>query len=204
MTDAGPAAGLLRFAHEVVHSVCYGGIYAGRRPLMHRRAADVLEERGRPEDALEIARHAAAAGDAQRATGACLAAARRSLRVFARPDAMRLARRAERFAEKLPEPERTEKRLEARRLALLASPSAEVTGELAELAERARDLDLSAAALAATLDLAELRWEGGDTAGARRALESASALTTETTPSERRCSRPPSVSRSATGRSRRR
>ncbi len=176
--DSGPNTDRLRFAHQLVHSITYAGLSDARRKLMHRRIADHME---RPEvafDALELARHASAAGEPARAADACLAAARGCLLVFARREALRLARFAARSAKELPEPSQTERAVAAT-CAMVSARHPSMGGRgpevLEALAERAIDLGLGGPACEARILAAELRWDAGENEAAIRLLERAPA-----------------------------
>jgi predicted ATPase/DNA-binding SARP family transcriptional activator len=170
--DAG-GTGAYAFAYDLVRRLVYAGLSEPRRRLMHLRVARLLQERAEPGRAGELVRHAALAGDDGLAADACVAAGERCLRLFANDEADGLARRGLEHAARLPEPERTRRRLELLRVAFAAhrpEDSAAAAGELAELAERALDHGCLEHARIGFHTLAYLRWEEGDWSEARRQM----------------------------------
>jgi class 3 adenylate cyclase len=75
-----------RFAHPLIRDAAYAGLLASRRRVLHGRLADYLEARPRRTIG-PIARHRAAAGDAERAVPLLDRAARDALRLGALPEA---------------------------------------------------------------------------------------------------------------------
>jgi DNA-binding SARP family transcriptional activator len=169
------APGTYRFAHELVRQVVYEALSEPRRRLMHRRVAQALApraERGEVDIAI-VAHHAAQAQDAALAAQTCLAAARRSLRVFAVADAYALARRGIRQAEALGEPDRTRRTLELLDVSLAARRPLDtdaVARQVEELAERALDFGCIEHARLGYHLLGYLRWEHGSWLEAKRYL----------------------------------
>lgn len=161
------------FSHELVRRIVYTDLSEPRRRLMHRRVAELLRSQpeASPEHVGEVARHAALAHDADLAAEACLAAARRSLRLFANADAYTLARRGMRHAERLTEPARTRLLLELFDVSFGARRPEEpvdAAREIEALAERALDAgDLEHARLGFHL-LSYLKFERGEWADARK------------------------------------
>src|SRR5690606_23419446 len=95
-----------------------------RRKLMHLRVAEALSAAvGSGTEALEIAFHAAAGGHEGMAAAACVAAARRSLRLFANADAMALVHQGLHHAEALASPQRIERMMELLEIEVAASRS---------------------------------------------------------------------------------
>jgi tetratricopeptide (TPR) repeat protein len=87
------------FSHALIHASVLETLDERARRRTHRLAARVLESRAAGTiDAAEIARHWAAAGDAQRAAAAYAHAARGSLAANARTEAAALATRGLQFA----------------------------------------------------------------------------------------------------------
>jgi DNA-binding SARP family transcriptional activator len=77
-----------RFSHQLVQVIVYQGLSYGRRRLLHRRAAETLEEL-QPENAAALARHLAQAEEAGRAAVYALRAGRAAKSVFAHIEARR-------------------------------------------------------------------------------------------------------------------
>lgn len=178
----GDAMGAYRFAHDIVHRVVYGELSAPRRRLMHQRIAASLQASGDADESLatEVARHASLGGDAAMATRACVAAGRRCLRLFAPAEAYNLARRGMRYADDLPEPERTERKLELIEVSYAArrpEQPDEAAAELETLAERALDHGKMHHARLGFHVLSYLRWEGGDWQEAKRGMLQAEVMT---------------------------
>ncbi len=83
------------FAHDIVRQVAYRQLSEPRRRLMHRQIAHQLNQADTPSQALasDIAHHASLGGDHTLAASASLAAAERSLKLFAYAEAAELAQR---------------------------------------------------------------------------------------------------------------
>lgn len=81
------------FAHDIVRRVVYQQISEPRRQLLHLQIADKLQQRVAQDEtvASEIAHHASLGGNHALAASAALAAAERSLKVFAYTEAFELA-----------------------------------------------------------------------------------------------------------------
>jgi hypothetical protein len=185
----GGPSGELSFAHGIVHRTVYSELTEARRRIMHAKVAEALERGGRPGDIVEVVRHAAAARDAGRAARACLAAARQHMKIFARRDASRVARRGLRFAEELAEPDRTKLSIE-----LHAALADARTGEAADLpeasmvdalAERALDLGLLEHARLAFHVASYQRWHHDHPLDAERVMMRAEEVSREAEPRER-------------------
>lgn len=166
------------FAHDVVRRVVYGDLSGPRRRLMHQRVATMLAGRADAGGASvsEIAHHADLGGDTRLAAEACLAAARRSLRLFANADAFTLARRGARHAERMDDPARTERLIELVDVQFAArrpDDIARAASQLEALAERALDLDLPEHARRAFHILSYLSWESGGWSDAERHMREA-------------------------------
>jgi DNA-binding SARP family transcriptional activator len=157
----------LGFAHDIIRRVVDADLSQPRRALMHRRVAEHLAKNADLDTLLStrLAHHAALAGDSGLASQACLTAARRSLRIFAADAAYAWARRAARHAEKLPDPLRTQRLIDALQLCLSArrpeDPDAEAA-RLEQLAERALDMSSLEHARLALHAASYLRFEHGD------------------------------------------
>jgi len=179
-TAGAGADGQYTFSHDVVRRVVYGGLSEPRRRLMHAKIARVLGESSSGDDtAADRAHHAALAGDPEMAALACIEAGRRCLRLFAGADAFALALRGARFAEALPEPERTRRLIELAEIRFSARrpPAIEAAAaEIEALAERAIDLGCAGHARLGFHLLGWLRWEEGDAGGAGRHLMRAEAV----------------------------
>jgi DNA-binding SARP family transcriptional activator len=176
------AGGVYTFGHDVVRHVIYSELSEPRRRLMHGKIAHGIgmDSVGDEASAAEIAHHATLAGDRAMAAGACVAAGRRSLRLFARSDALALARLGFRHVQELGEPERTKLAIElwaVRLAAEVPDRPDEVCAELDQLAGRALDQgELDCARIAFRL-LSYLRWEGGHAGDALRYSLHAADLT---------------------------
>jgi DNA-binding SARP family transcriptional activator/tetratricopeptide (TPR) repeat protein len=140
------------FANDVVQEVVYANLPAALRAAHHRRAADLLA--ARPE---EMARHAEAAGDDERAARGWLLAGRQAIVGGAAADAVGLLERALAAARRSAATDLEVRALLGRARAMEA---------LTEYTEAINDID--AALLRATetgdrrLELAALRARGGD------------------------------------------
>jgi predicted ATPase/DNA-binding SARP family transcriptional activator len=171
-----------RLSHDLVRQVVYNELSEPRRRLMHRQIAQLLYAGGDADEttAADVAHHANLAGDAAMAARACVAAGRRSLKLFAKRDALALARRGARYAAELPEPDRTAVSIDLWDVRLAAEVPAErdqVCAELEELAERAIDGgQLEHARLGFHL-LSYLRWDAGRNLDAFRHMLHAEQLT---------------------------
>jgi DNA-binding SARP family transcriptional activator len=166
------------FSHELMRRVVYSDLSDPRKRLMHRRVAEHLSRSGSPreETVVDLARHAALADDPALASGACLSAARRSLRLFATDDAHRLAKRSARYAERLDEPLRTERLIDAWHVSLGARPAEDpkaAAATIEALAERALDLGLPNAARLAFHALSYVDFERGAIADAQKHMTQA-------------------------------
>lgn len=183
------SAGELCFAHRIVHRVVYAELSDARRRIMHMQVVELLESRGRPEEMMEVIRHAELAKNARHAAQACLALANQHMRVFARSEASRVARRGLEFSSELPEPDRTRLAIELH-AALLAARTRD-DESLAdapivdELAERALDLGLLEHARLAFHVGSYLRWEEDRPLDAERMMMRAEEISRESEPKER-------------------
>ena len=140
------------FANDLIREALYASTPEPTRLAYHRRAADLLT--GQPES---LARHAAAAGDWQRAARAWLRAAEDAMGRFAASDAAALATQAFDAAERVSDVE-----VSARAL-LLRGRSHEATGAIAAaLADLIQGADGARAAGDRRLEMLALRELGGD------------------------------------------
>lgn len=178
------AEGRYAFSHDVVRRVVYADLSEPRRRVMHAKVARVISESsGGEESAADLAHHAGLAGDAATAALACVEAGRRCLRLFAGEDARVLSRRGARFADQLPEPDRTRRLIELAEIRLSARrPAAaeDASAEIEALADRAIDLGSFEHARRAFHLLGWLRWEEGDAPGARRHVMRAEEISRST------------------------
>ena len=169
----GNAAASFAFRHEAIHSAVYSGLSEPRRRLLHLKIAQLMRAQEPLDEtvALELAQHAALAGDDRLAAEACVTAGRRCLRLLAGTEAELLARRGRRHAEQLKEPDRTRLLIDTLRVQLVARPPEApeaMLREIEELAERAVDLGLIEHARRGFRMLSHLHWEQGLTAEAER------------------------------------
>ncbi|HMI90370.1 MAG TPA: AAA family ATPase, partial [Polyangiales bacterium] len=155
-----------RFAHEVVRRVVYADLSEPRRRLMHRRVAHALQERGELNEArvAELAHHATLARDHDLAANACCAAALRCKRLFANDEAVKLARRGLRHAERLEGLERVKRTIELLEVEQACGPTREPEAQklrLRELGDRALAEGAAPHARRAYYMLSALNWERG-------------------------------------------
>ena len=140
------------FANDLIREALYASTPEPTRLAYHRRAADLLT--GQPES---LARHAAAAGDWQRAARAWLRAAEDAMGRFAASDAAALATQAFDAAERVSDVE-----VSARAL-LLRGRAHEATGAIAAaLTDLIQGADGARAAGDRRLEMVALRELGGD------------------------------------------
>jgi len=167
------AAASFAFRHELIHRAVYSGLSEPRRRLLHLKIAQLMRAQEPLDEAvaLELAHHAAMAGDDRLAAEACISAGRRCLGLLAGTEAELLARRARRHAEQLKEPDRTRFLINSLRVEILARPPADpeaMAREIEALAERAVDLGLIEHARRGFRMLSHLHWEQGLMAEAER------------------------------------
>ena len=169
----GSAPASFAFRHELIHRAVYSGLSEPRRRLLHLKIAQLTRAQEPLDEAvaLELAQHAALAGDDRLAAEACITAGYRCLRLLAGTEAELLARRGQRHAERLKDPDRTRLLIDSLRVQLAARPPDEpetMISLIEELAERAVDLGLIEHARRAFRMLSLLRWEHGLTSEAER------------------------------------
>ena len=164
--------GAYGFAHELVRRVVYEDLSTPRRRFMHGQIAQALESISGASDelAIEIANHAALAGDSARAARACIAAARRCVRVFASDQALDHVRRGIHYAQDVGEPTRCELMLELLDMQVNARRPDDLqqsTQDIEHYTRGALDHGNLAAARLGFYLLSLLRLEHGDWDGAR-------------------------------------
>ena len=164
-----------RFGHEVVRRVVYADLSEPRRRLMHRRVAHALHQRGELSEATvaELAQHATLARDHDLAASACTAAALRCKRLFANDEAVKLARRGLRHAEKLAGLERIRRTIELLEVELACGQPSDPDAQklrLRELGDQALAEGATAHARRAYYLLSVLAWERGAWSEARREM----------------------------------
>jgi DNA-binding SARP family transcriptional activator/tetratricopeptide (TPR) repeat protein len=93
---SGGSAFSFAFSHALIETAVYGSIPSDERVLRHRRIAQVLsqKERREPHTLAALARHWSLSGEPERAGAAYADAAQSALAVYARAEAIELARSA--------------------------------------------------------------------------------------------------------------
>lgn len=184
--------GTYAFAHDLVRRAVYGALSAPRRRLMHWRVAEALMNQNGNDDerAVEVAHHAALAGEGAVAARACVTAGQRCLRLFANAEAAALARRGLYYAESLAEPERAKLLIELLNIRHAAvrprrEEIEEAARHLAALAERALDHGCFGHARLGFQVLSHLRWERGEWSDAWRFSRQAEMVTRGSDETER-------------------
>ncbi|MGH6948009.1 MAG: ATP-binding protein [Kiloniellales bacterium] len=184
--------GTYTFAHDLVRRAVYGALSAPRRRLMHWRVAEALMNQNGNDDerAVELAHHAALAGEGAVAARACVTAGQRCLRLFANAEAAALARRGLYYAESLAEPERATLLIELLNIRHAAlrprrEEIEEAARQLAALAERALDHGCFGHARLGFQVLSHLRWERGEWSDAWRFSRQAEMVTRGSDETER-------------------
>ncbi len=173
LVHTGSSADTYAFQHALVHHVVYSQISEPRRKLMHLRVAKLLEARTDPDGsiALELAHHASVGGNATMAVRACVTAGERCVRVFANAEASTHARRGLRLVDRLPDPERIQRRIELEHIRFTArwpdDPDAE-SNRIEALAEEALDAGSPEHARLAFTLVSNLRWHEGSLRDAHR------------------------------------
>ena len=161
-----------RFAHDLLASGVYAQIPQARRQLMHRRAAELIEEKAALdlEHAADLAHHALSSSDAGLGARAMVSAGKLCLRFFANEDALVLARKGLQLAETLAAAERVCRRIELFNVMLTAAPVLDweaAAMEYAALAELALEHgELGHARLGYHMS-ATVRWANGHWSGAQ-------------------------------------
>jgi len=162
----------LQFAHDLIARGIYVDISPLRRQVMHRRAAELLEQDTAQDlvRAAELAHHASQSGDAGLAARAMVSAGRLCLRFFANDDALSLAKKGLNLATELPEAERVCVEIDLHEILLTAGPleNWEAAAEkYTGLAEQALDHGALAHARLGYHLAARVRWEHGHWNAAR-------------------------------------
>jgi hypothetical protein len=180
----GPSGGAqsptYRFSHEVVRRVVYADISEPRRRLMHRRVAQALEALEDPDGSrvAEVAHHAALGHDDDLAALACRRAGQRCVKMFANQQALSLARRGLRHAEKLPNPARVKRTIELLEVVIGSGPADQsnaLAAQLERLSEEALDLECTEHARLAFFLLGFVTWDGGEWESTRRRMHQIAA-----------------------------
>jgi DNA-binding SARP family transcriptional activator/tetratricopeptide (TPR) repeat protein len=171
-----------RFSHDLVGRSIYKDISPSRRRMMHRRAAELLEQDTALDlgHAADLAHHAVQSGDPGLAVRAMVSAGRLCLRFFANRDALTLARKGLRLVERLSDAERVCLTLELREIMLTAAPLRDWEAAAAEygaLAERALDHGALTHARLGYYMASYVRWMHGRWAEAREEILEAARVT---------------------------
>ncbi|MET0344159.1 MAG: AAA family ATPase [Polyangiales bacterium] len=160
-----------QFAHAVVHRAVYDALSGPRRRLMHGRVAELLAQGEADEPRVAaLAHHAVLGGNAEMAVRACLAAARRCLRLYAAGDAMALARRGLEHVFAIAQPARCQLEIELRELLISlrrGDPDAQMLARLPVLAGEAIAIGEVGYARRCFFMHALMLWEAGQLADAR-------------------------------------
>ncbi len=160
------------FVHDLVRQGAYQRLTGPRRRVVHGSIARALAADPDPHEVLaaEVAHHAALGGEPELAARAALAAARRCLRVFARAEAIRLARSGLENVEALPTKERITHQLALLQVFVYAGEGnahgEEFATRLAEAVEQAERAGLHEDAGEGLLALSVLQFEQGDSGAA--------------------------------------
>jgi DNA-binding SARP family transcriptional activator/tetratricopeptide (TPR) repeat protein len=160
------------FSHDLVARCIYNDISPARRRMMHRRAAELLEQDTALDlgHASDLAHHASQSGDPALAARAMISAGRLCLRFFANDDALALARTGLQQAGQLGDAERVCLLLELHDIMLSAAPLDDWharAAEYASLAEQALDHGALSHARLGYQMASYVRWANGNWAGAR-------------------------------------
>lgn len=161
------------FVHDLLRSAAYRSMSEPRRRLVHLHIARALHARADDEGVLagDIAHHAGLGGAAEMCAEACLAAARRCLRMFATKEAVALTRRGLQQLDRVAGTKRLCLRVELLRIAVLAEAwKGRVEGLVQEIERAVTDAQaagLTAEAALGVHTLAVLHFERGDFASAR-------------------------------------
>lgn len=137
------------FAHDIVRQVAYRQLSEPRRRLVHLQIAHQLQSLAatQPDLVADVAHHAALGGDRALAASAALAAAERSLKVFAYAEAAELAQRGIQHCQGLDDRSRIRLHLGLLRVLVIAGVTgdriAPLEGEVQQLMTQARTLGLA-------------------------------------------------------------
>lgn len=156
------------FSHDIVRQVAYRQISAPRCRLMHLQIAQKLNERFHTDESLlgDIAHHATQGGDYRLAVNAALAAAERSLKLFAYAEAAELIERGIEHCQYLDERERVSMHLKLLSLyistAVKKSKLPQLENELHCLIDRAHSLKLVEEEAVGLEAILRINYERGD------------------------------------------
>lgn len=159
------------FGHDLVRRAVLATLSSPRRKFMHLRVAEALAGEADDSDALDLATHAAEAGNHGMAARACVSAGLRALRVFAHVEALTLVRAGNHYTESLRGMESVERRVELTEIEVAADRSLDrpaAIDRISALAEEALDSGLPEFARRCYTMLAHLRWQSGEWQGAQR------------------------------------
>lgn len=184
-----PADRGLKFSHDLLGRGVYGQISPARRRVMHRRAAELLEQDTALdlEHAADLAHHAVQSGDPALAARAMVSAGRLCLRFFANEDAAALGRKGLQLAEQLTAAERVRVEVELNDVLLTAAPVDDwetAARRCVALAEQALDHGALSHARLGYQMASYLRWVHGHWAGAREQTLQAERVTRSGSDSE--------------------
>lgn len=162
----------LAFSHDLITRAVYNDISPLRRQVMHRRAAELLEQNSTHDlaSAAELAHHATLSGDNALAARAMVSAGRLCLRFFANDDAQSLARKGLQLTARLSDAQRVCVEIDLHDILLASGPLDDREGaarRYTTLAERALDHGALAAARLGYHMAAYVRWTQGQWAAAR-------------------------------------
>lgn len=156
------------FAHDIVRQVAYRQISAPRCRLMHLQIAQKLQERFYTDESLlgDIAHHATQGGDYRLAVNSALAAAERSLKLFAYAEAAELIERGIEDCQYLDERERVAMHLRLLSLyintAVKKSQLPQIENELHCLIDKAHSLKLVEEEAVGLEAILRINYERGD------------------------------------------
>ncbi|MFN7975875.1 MAG: AAA family ATPase [Acidobacteriota bacterium] len=176
-----PAGARYDFTHDLVRQGAYRQVSEPRRRLMHLTLARALSASGDAALAGDVAHHAALGGDREAAARACVAAARRCVRLFASVDAAALAERGRELSQDLPRELRAPIQLELIEI-IMEARSKEWTVPRFETEIERLVLDAQSAGLPAWVQqgfylLSQLHFQAGDFRGAHHAtMQSTAAI----------------------------
>ena len=170
-----PAERGSRFSHDLVVRCIYAEIAPSRRRMMHRRAAELLEQDTALdlERAADLAHHASQSGVPALAARAMVSAGRLCLRFYANDEASALAGKGLEWAAQLAEAERVCLTLDLREIMLTAAQPEdweETAAECVALAEQALDHGALSHARLGYHMASQLRWMHGHWAGAHEEI----------------------------------
>jgi DNA-binding SARP family transcriptional activator len=167
-----PTGGSYDFAHDLLRQAAYRRLSEPRRRLVHLQIARVLQRTrgvGETDGAIsgEVAHHATIGGDAELATSAYVAAAERSLRVYAFGEAAELAKRGLQHVGRLERKARIAHHISLLGVLVRSGRAqralASVATELTRLVMEAQDAGLHADAARGFFDMSLIHFAGEDT-----------------------------------------